>query len=350
MNINGKEVSAALNQYGIQDTLRNVTYFIDRYKEGIDPRVKIILKAEVDNGKAYVIKFILEEEHPQNLIEEQSIFSECMRANGINTPRRFKSNGRYCISFPVKNLICDVTIEEYIGEELKFINNGMAEEIACLMAQMHIISEEINCHIGGNTIWDIFDETTDISRGYKSFCEYRTNGKYDFTLYNIELYDKIIILYEERLSRLKDIWYKLPKYATQGDYSINNLVYDNGKIEGIFDYNISGDEVLVSDMIIEGLLVSYEMDLDNSLTDNHKDEIFKVFVRKYMECRKLNQYELNVMDDIYAVVFPFWWTRIIFDKENSLEKHLNDNNLEKVNEFLKESYRLLKQDYFTEQF
>ena len=92
------------------------------------------------------------------------------------------------------------------------------------------------------------------------------------------------------------------------------------------------------------------MDIDNLLTHDDKDRMFKIFVRKYMECRELNQDELNIMNDIYAVVFPFWWTRIIYDEENSLKKHLSDSNVEKVNEFLDDTYKLLKQNYFQEDF
>lgn len=349
MKIGEKDIYTALKQYGIEDSLINTYYIIERYKKGINPRARVIVKADVDSEESYIIKFILEEEHPQKLIEEQSIFSESIRESGIITPKRFKCNGAYCIELLVEELNYSVTLEEYIGEELNFINDKVVEEIATLMAKMHLISEKKDLHIQRNTIWDLFNETTDISRGYKDFCEYRKTD-IDFTRYDIGLYEKIITLYEERLSRLKNIWPKLPKYATQGDYSINNLVYGNDKIEGIFDYNIAGDEVLVSDMIIEGLLVSYEMDIDNLLTHDDKDRMFKIFVRKYMECRELNQDELNIMNDIYAVVFPFWWTRIIYDEENSLKKHLSDSNVEKVNEFLDDTYKLLKQNYFQEDF
>lgn len=349
MKIEEKDISDALKQYGIKGTLRNISYLIEQYREGIDPRARVIVKAEIDRSRSYIIKFILEPEHTQELIEDQSIFSECMRESGINTAKRFKCGNRYCMLFPVEGLTYNVTVEEYIGEELTFINDKMVEEIAYLMATMHNISQEKNLHIQRNTIWDLFDETKDISRGYKAFCDYRNNQKYNFALYDIKLYEKIINLYKKRLSKLKIVWNKLPKYATQGDYSINNLVYKNDRIDGIFDYNIAGDEILVSDMIIEGLLVSYEMDLDDSLTDNEKDKLFKIFVKKYMEYRDLNEDELNIMDDIYAVVFPFWWMRIIFDEENSLKKHLEDNNIEKVNGFLKDTYKMLNQNYFSEQ-
>src|SRR5699024_7890976 len=107
-------------------------------------------------------------------------------------------------------------------------------------------------------------------------------------------------------------------------------------------------EVLVSDLLIEGLFVSYEMDLEVGLTNEDKDHLFREFIRKYMEVRKLSQDEINVMDDIYAVVFPFWWTRIIYDENQSLLSYLRANNNEKVDQFLKETYELLNHNYFSE--
>lgn len=346
MKINKNHIQDVLNQYGIEGNINNIFYLIEDYEKGTLPRAKVIVKAEMDNSLTYIIKFVLEEEHPVKLIEEQSIFSECMRANGINTAKRYKSCDKYCISYTVNDLIYAVTVEEYLGEELKFINYKIVDGIATLVAEMHSISQENNCHISGNTIWDIFDETTDISRGYKAFYEYRNNGEYDFSLYDISLYENIISLYEERLSRLKAVWNKLPRYATQGDYSTNNLVCENGRVAGIFDYNIAGDEILVSDMIIEGLFVCYEMDLDNGLTYDDRCKMFRVFIKKYMECRKLNQDEIAVMNDIYAVVYPFWWTRIIFDEGKSLKKYLDERNVKKVNKFFNETYNLLHQDHF----
>lgn len=345
MKITYENVSHALKEYEVVESIKEITYLIENYKVE-NSKAKVIIKVELSDDKAYIIKFILDNETTHNLIEEQSIFSECMRLNGINTPKRLKNKGKHCTIIPVEGLRYDVTVEEYLGEELTFINSNIVQEIANLMAKMHTISQENNCHIRGNTIWNIFCDKSDISRGFKSFCEYRHNSDYDWSLYNTDLYQSIIDLYEQRLSRLKSIWHKLPCYATQGDYSINNLAFKDGRVKGIFDYNIAGDEALVSDMIIEGLFVSYEMDLDNCLIDDDKDRLFKLFVKTYMQCRKLTQIEIKVMNDIYAVVFPFWWTRIIFDSKKSLRKYLEENNTKKVNEFLDETHRLLQLNYF----
>lgn len=73
-------------------------------------------------------------------------------------------------------------------------------------------------------------------------------------------------------------WEGLPRYATQGDISINNLSFVGEEL-AIFDYNIAGDETLVGDMVLERLLVANEMDLSNGLADRDRPELFNCFFR-----------------------------------------------------------------------
>lgn len=144
------------------------------------------------------------------------------------------------------------------------------------------------------------------------------------------------------IDKLKD---KLPRYATQGDYSTNNLTFENKEI-GVFDYNISGDEFLINDMVIEGLFVAKVMDLDKGLNDKDRDMLFRLFADTYRGFRELNIYEAKVMNDIYAVVVPFWWSRIIFEEEGSLAYIIKNKNREALKEFLNETYSILNSNYF----
>ena len=50
-----------------------------------------------------------------------------------------------------------------------------------------------------------------------------------------------------------------------------------GEELGIFDYNIAGDETLVGDMVLEGLLTANEMDLAEGLSDTERIELFRSF-------------------------------------------------------------------------
>ena len=105
MEPNEKHIQSVSKQYEIEGNISNISYLIEVYEEGVPPRAKVIVRPEMDNRLAYIIKFVLKEEHSIELIEEQSIFSECMRRNKINTAKRYKSCNKYCISYPVDGLI-----------------------------------------------------------------------------------------------------------------------------------------------------------------------------------------------------------------------------------------------------
>ena len=144
-------------------------------------------------------------------------------------------------------------------------------------------------------------------------------------------------------------WGKLPRFATQGDISINNLSYTEGN-QRIFDYNIAGDETLVGDMVLEGLLTANEMDLSDELTDHDRPELFKQFYKGYITERPLSDDEKTVLNDIYSISSALWFTRIKYN-ENSLEKLIDCNECDKVRELLQELYDILsgvKVEFFEE--
>lgn len=152
MNIEEYYIRDFLQSYEINQDIKDISWLYEGYEESIPPRVKVIAKAELADKSQYVVKCILEEEHPEALIEEQSCFSECLRKNGINTAKRLKYGDRYCMSYTIDRLTFVVTLEEYLGEEIRFINFDTVNEIAVLMATMHKIAERNNCHINKNTI------------------------------------------------------------------------------------------------------------------------------------------------------------------------------------------------------
>ncbi|MDN4608999.1 hypothetical protein [Sporosarcina highlanderae] len=332
MNIGVIDVNKILTSYNINGQVSNVFDFIHYYNEK-DKEIKIISKVEFTNREPLVVKFVKENTHPPHIIESQSVFSEYLRSQGILTPRRYVSGGKYCLSYKVNGMDVAVTVEDYFGEEIKAIDFNLAYQMGQLMGKIHRISENGNCLIGRSTIFDLlgYNEVS----GYNTFRELGEAGKI-----NAEMYRKIKGLYSERLERIRLSWRKLPRFATQGDISINNLSYTGGNL-GIFDYNIAGDQTLVGDMVLEGLLTANEMDLSDGLTDNDRPELFKQFYKGYITERPLSDEEKNVLSDIYTISSALWFTKIKYN-ENSLEKLIDRNEREKVGELLHEIYDTLQ--------
>lgn len=329
MKIELKDISNVLDLYNINSDICEYEFFIDRF-DNETAEFKFIAKVDLSNEKSLVVKFIRQEMSPHNVIEEQSRFSEHLRSRGVLTPKRYKSGDSYCAKYPFNGLTLDITVEDYLGEEITAIDNSLAFKIGQLMGQNHSIAEADNLHINANTIFNVigYNEVS----GYDDFVKFGNDG-----LINQEIFDKICRIYNEKLNRLKLVWDSLPKYATQGDYSANNLTCIGDKL-GIFDYNNAGDETLVGDMILEGLLTAYENNLAESLTDSDRIELFKSFVDGYISQRPLSEKERAVFDDIYAISWGLWFTRICYN-DNSLEKLIERQDHKKTEELLRKIYQ-----------
>ncbi len=320
--------------YNITAQISDFNFFINGYNDKTS-EMKVITKVDFVNRSPVVVKFIRENNHPHNIIENQSKFSEYLRKQGILTPKRYTSRGNHCIKYKLNDMYLDVTVEDYLGEEIKTIDFKLANKIGKLMAKIHNISESGNCHIGTNTIFNVvgYNEVS----GYDKFVELWERGKIDS-----EIYKKIIKVYSDKLKRIKLSWVKLPKYATQGDCSINNLTYIGDEI-GIFDYNIAGDETLIGDMVLGGLLTANEMDLAEGLSNTDRMELFRSFYNGYVNERTLTVDEKKILGDVYALSSGLWFTKIDYN-ENSLMKLVERNEYDKADLLLQEIYKTLCKD------
>lgn len=322
LKITKEHIQSILGKYNVTDQITTLNYFIEYYSES---GIKVIVKVNFTSRNSLIVKFIKDENYPHKDIENQSVFSEHLRKNGILTPKRYISNGKHCITESIDENALDITVEDYIGEEIKTIDFKSAYKIGELIAEMHIISLRDNCIIGADTIFNVtgYNEVS----GFEKFCEIKNDS-----MLNQNLCNEINEIYNEKLNRIKSVWNTLPKCAVQGDISINNLTYKDSKL-GIFDYNIAGDEVLVGDMILEGLLTAYEMDLGDTLTASERPELFKCFVKGYLSERILTEAEYSIAQDIYAICNALWFTRILYN-ENSLIKMLERKEYDNANKLL----------------
>lgn len=321
-------IHSVLALYGSDTAFSEQKEYINYTGEHGDGLVKIILSVLLDNGKRVVIKILHEQEDllkDRAKIEKQSAFSEFMRQNGIKTPVRYTANGRYCNEFIYNSIPCNVTLEDWCGEEITEINTDISYRIGELMARMHTLSLENNCEIGCETLfsaayWNDID-------AFPQFCKLGKNENLDQTIV-----EQIIKLHDEKLTSLRAVWYRLPKSAVQGDISINNLVYGDDELT-VFDYNNAGDEVLISDLVMEGLLTAYEMDLPEGADQSYREQFFPAFLNGYLSIRKLSKEEADAAWIVYTLYHSLWFTRVVYN-DDSLEKLLKKEDYASANRLL----------------
>ncbi len=260
-------------------------------------------------------------------IEKQSAFSEFMRRHGIKTPARYMVEGKYCIEYVYNNIPCNVTVEDWCGEEITEINTEISYKIGELMARMHILSLDNHCEIGCGTLfsaayWNDVD-------AFPQFCEICKNEKLDQ-----EIVEKIKKLHDEKLEAIRTVWDMLPKAAVQGDISINNLAYGEEELI-VFDYNNAGDEVLISDLVMEGLLTAYEMDLPDGTDPSCREQFFPALLEGYLSVRTLSDEEAKAAWLVYTLYHALWFSRVIYN-EDSLEKLVKNEDYASANKLLRQ--------------
>ena len=319
-------VEAILHLYGFSGMITEQKSYIHVIEE--DGWMKLIFRVTLDDGKMLVIKLLhedddLDTEHRK--YEKQSTFSETMRSCAIRTPARYRVDGKFCVRYVYHDLPCIVTVEDWCGEEITEITTDIAYQIGQLMARMHTISLENSCEIGHRTLfsaayWNDVD-------AFPDFCRIASDEKL-----NQNIVAQIKNLHDEKLDHIRAMWESLPKSAVQGDVSINNLVDSEDGLT-VFDYNNAGDEVLVSDLVMEGLLTAYEMDLPEGTPESCREELFAQFLKGYLSIRALSKAESTAAWEIYSLYHALWFTRIIYN-DGSFQKLVENGNYSAANELL----------------
>lgn len=325
--VENEVIRALLTLYGFDPAFTGQKSFI----HGFAPEgwFKLIFRVTLADGRMLVLKLLHEEEDTaaeMAKVERQSAFSEVMRAHGIRTPARYQADGRYCNAFTYRGTPCVVTVEDWCGDEIREITPDIARQIGALMARMHVLSLENRCTIGHGTLFSAACEN-DVD-AFPRFCELTQDERLDQAVS-----DRIRALHDEKLAKLRAVWDTLPRAAVQGDISVNNLVLTADGLT-VFDYNNAGDEVLISDLVLEGLLTAYEMDLPEGVPSEARKALFPAFLAGYLSVRPLNDAECRAAWEIYTLYHGLWFTRILYN-DDSLSAWVKKGDYDAANALLR---------------
>ena len=323
-------IRKVLNRYGLSTDFSEYKAYIDREKNGW---VKLIVSVLPENGPRVVVKILREDadertlEQEREKTEKQCAFAEAMRSRGIRTPKHFTADGKFCTDEEYHGIQCCTTVEEWCGEEVREINAERAFRIGELMARMHTLSSEASCKIGCGTLFSAVG-WNDVD-AFDRFCEITRDEQLDQ-----QTVGKIRALRDEKLRMIREMWETLPKAAVQGDISINNLV-DGADGLTVFDYNNAGDEVLISDLVMEGLLTAYEMELPEDADPRIRETFFPAFLNGYLSVRSLSAAEVQAAWLVYTLYHALWFTRILH-REDSLEALVKRKDYDTANRLLEQ--------------
>ena len=324
-----------LKRFGFAEAVGEPTVFLhEEYEDGY---FKHIIGVTTADGRRLVLKFVREFfdgclsdlSAQREILEKQCAFAAFLRENGILTTRYYRAEGSFCIETDCMGVPCTVTVEDYCGEEIREITEPLAFRIGALVAEMHTLSLKHGYRIGLNTLFSAAEKNdVDCTARFRTLAA--SDGIDPSVAAQIEAW------IERRRAAMVAAWDTLPKSAVQGDISINNLI-DTPDGLLVFDYNNAGDVVLVSDLVLEGLLTAYEMDLNKDAPASVRERLFPAFLNGYLSVRKLTEAEQRIGWEIYTLYHALWFTRIVYN-EDSLEKLLQRGDLDGANALLRRIY------------
>ncbi len=313
IEITNEILQKILLRYGIFDNIIQFSHKIESQNND-EGYIKFVTSVKTENWH-YIVK-LLRRDSFKRTIEEQSAFSEYLRANGIPTAKRYKCGNRYRTDFCIEKYVLSVTVEDYIGEEITVLTASIAYKIGELLARMHNISERGDCHVHrGYTIFNITTENDVL--GYDILLRYVREGKI-----GKDVFARIRREHVRIMKAIRKGFEGLPVYASQGDVSVNNLTLIDDEI-AVFDYNICGDMPLLSDMILEGLFIAHDMEREDGLT---VETAYHKFEAGYFTIRPLSEREQAIYQIAHDYAEAVWASKIVtayLKRGDSFEELMN---------------------------
>ena len=93
--------------------------------------------------------------------------------------------------------------------------------------------------------------------------------------------------------------------------------------------------MLISDLVMEGLLTAYEMELPDGTPASYREQIFPALLKGYLSVRPLSEAERKTAWEVYTLYHGLWFTRIVYNDE-SLDSLVKKGDYETANHLLKQ--------------
>lgn len=317
------DINGILKDYGAASEAAQFTELQRYHYEQEDPdsrEVRLIIKAQLNDGAAVVIRFKNESDAGLELIESQCRFAELLHTSGIPSPRQYQANGCFANTYLINGYEVIVCVEEFVEGEIKLVDQETAYKTGALLARTHTIAEGANAHVAGDVLFDPFrDNDLFFFQEFEELCRPLEGEARSLSRKIIGKYHE----YMEVLSPLKEA----PRYAVQGDISDCNLFRTpHGEI-GIFDFNRCGDNELYCDAVMQAVFEARLMDYPDSCQENTEGILLPAFLKGYQSVRPFTDLQRDLLPYLYTVITSFW-SQDIWWGENSLRNTLESGSME----------------------
>ena len=274
------------------------------------------IRINVYVNEDWVIKINSKNELTQNHFVEVSKVIENYNRSGIYAPRYLNApNGKYLYEFNFGEIEFVAWIEEFATYEVSNFND-YSDEIKIEVLKKNARYMSINSHrdlMSRRSMWSIIelpdwqDEIDEKQQNYHLLREELLSIKQS------NLINRLDEVNQTCRNKIKEALPHLRKCSIQGDLNATNILVNKNEFMGLIDFNMSGKEVNINNILNEtryGLLMS---DFDNltakeifkKMTDyrNHLlDYIFKFY--------DLDNVEKSVWDAYQKIIDLFLWPNV----------------------------------------
>ncbi len=283
--------------------------------------VRLIVKADLQNGSSVVVRLKNESDVSIELIERQSQFAALLKDSGIDTPILYKTGQNFAKWYWIDKYSVIVTVEEFVDGELSEIDDCLAKKAGELLAKTHNIAESNQFHVEYSVLFDPFTDNDLFA--YTDFLSHAE----EFLAIDQPLYENITEIYKEYMEVLSPLKSK-PRYAVQGDFSDCNLYQTKEGHLGVFDFNRCGDNNLYCDAVMQAVFQARLMEYPKEYKDP-ESVILPAFLEGYNKERPFSEEQKRMYPYLYAIIHAFWSMDIKW-KEDSLMKKLKRGDAKAV--------------------
>lgn len=135
--ITNTDISSILKDFGIFSGIIDFTELQRYHYEKDHPEskeVRLIIKADLENGQSFVVRFKNEDDVTLDIINEQSQFANLLANQHVETPTTYMTNGQYAQWYSINGYDVIVTVETFAYGELQIVDEEIAEKpAACLL-------------------------------------------------------------------------------------------------------------------------------------------------------------------------------------------------------------------------
>lgn len=307
-----RDIKKILHDYHISTSIKDFSELQRNHYQ--NNHFRLIIKVNSEDSTSIVLRLKNEKNTTIELIESQCQFAETLKNNGIITPTQYKANATFANVYHLDGYDVIVTAEQFVKNEVKIVDESIAQKTGELLAKIHNVSELNNLHVNHHVLFNPF-KSNDLF-DYNSFYSLETQLHED----DKHLFYRIVNKYNDYMKILSPLKNR-PQYAVQGDMSdCNTYLTPYGEL-GVFDFNWSGDNCLFCDAVMHSVFEAKNMDYPESRAANFEMAILNSFLQGYCSIRDFSIEEKQWYPYLYAIITAFWSADIYWDDNSLINLH-----------------------------